>query len=80
MRGTNRIAKLHFTVEDQVRSLRRGGMRVYAICERLGLNTKSELNRVQQICEEPGLRPFLVGIDAGAPVKAGRNPAAVIRP
>lgn len=79
-RGSTKIAQLHFTVEDQVRSLRRGGMRVYASCERLGLKSKSEENRVRQICDEPGLRPYMVGMDVSGPVKRGPNRAAVIRP
>ena len=79
-RGSTKIAQLHFTVEDQVRNLRRGGMKVYAICERLGLHKKSEENRVRQICDEPGLKPFMSGFDLPGPVKPGRNPAAVIRP
>jgi hypothetical protein len=79
-RGSTKIAQLHFTVEDQVRKLRRGDMKVYEICERLGLHKKSEENRVRQICDEPGLKPFMAGLDSPGPVKAGRNPAAVIRP
>jgi hypothetical protein len=80
MRGTNRIAKLEMGVRGQVMSLRRAGRSCLEICERLGLDKASERNAVSAICAEPELRKYSKGFEVGGPVKAGRNPAAVIRP
>jgi len=80
MRGTNRIAKLPVGVRGNVISLREGGMCVNDICTRLGLEKQSERNAVSAICNEPGLRIYGKSFEVGGPVKAGRNPAAVIRP
>lgn len=80
MRGTNRIAKLPVGVRGNVISLREGGMCVNDICTRLGLDKASERNAVSAICAEPALRRYGHDFSVSGPVKAGRNPAAVIRP
>ena len=80
MRCTNRIAKLEIGVRGQIVSLRQAGRSCMEICERLGLDKQSERNAVSAICNEPGLRIYGKSFEVGGPVKAGRNPAAVIRP
>jgi len=80
MRGTNRIAKLPIGVRGQIISLRQAGRSCLEICERLGLDKASERNAVSAICAEPHLRRYGHGFEISAPVKPGRNPAAVIRP
>lgn len=80
MRGTNRIAKLPVGVRGQIISLRQAGRSCLEICERLGLDKASERNAVSAICNEPGLRIYGKSFEVGGPVKAGRNPAVVIRP
>lgn len=80
MRGTNRIAKLDIGVRGQIVSLRQAGRSCLEICERLGLEKQSERNAVSAICAEPALRRYGHDFSVSGPVKAGRNPAAVIRP
>ena len=80
MRGTNRIAKLPVGLRGQIISLRQAGKSCLEIAERLGLEKQSERNAVSAICAEPELRRYGHGFEIGGPVKAGRNPAAVIRP
>lgn len=80
MRGTNRIAQLPVDVRSQVVSLRQAGKCPMEIWTRLGLEKRSEQNAVSAICAEPELRKYGKSFEVGGPVKAGRNPAAVIRP
>ena len=79
-RGSTKIAELPVQLRAQVVSLRRCGHDVLTICDRLHIDKPSERNAVSKICAEPGLRAFGHGMDVSGPVKAGRNPAAVIRP
>ena len=80
MRGTNRIAPLDTATRGQIVSLRKAGLCAAAIAERLGLEKQSERNAVSAICNEPGLRIYGKSFEVGGPIRAGRNPAAVIRP
>lgn len=80
MRASTRIASLTLDVRRRVVEYRRTGASVNDICDRLHIDKTSERNAVTKICAEPGLRAFGHGIDVSGPVKAGRNPAAVIRP
>lgn len=80
MRGTNRIAPLDTATRSQIVSLRKAGMCASAIAERLGLDKQSERNAVSAICNEPGLRIYGKSFEVGGTIRAGRNPAAVIRP
>lgn len=79
MRG-HRLAPIDVATRGQIVSLRRAGMCPSDICERLGLEKQSERNAVSAICNEPRLRVYGKSFEVGGPVKAGRNPAAVIRP
>jgi hypothetical protein len=79
-RGSTKIAELPVQLRAQVVSLRRCGHDVLTICDRLHVDKPSERNAVSKICAEPGLRAYAHGMDVSGPVKAGRNPAAVIRP
>jgi hypothetical protein len=79
-RGSTKIAQLPVGLRGQIVSLRRAGFAVHDICTRLCIEKPSERNAVSQICAEPGLRAYAHGMDVSGPVKAGRNPAAVIRP
>jgi hypothetical protein len=79
-RGSTKIAELPVQLRAQVVSLRRCGHDVLTICDRLHIDKPSERNAVTKICAEPGLRAYAHGMDVSGPVKAGRNPAAVIRP
>jgi hypothetical protein len=79
-RGSTKIAQLPVGLRGQIVSLRKAGMNCADICARLQLDEPSERNAVSAICAEPGLRAYAHGMDVIGPVKAGRNPAAVIRP
>jgi hypothetical protein len=79
-RGSTKIAHLDVDMRTRVVELRRKYKSVNDICHRLGLDKPSERNAVSAICAEPGLRAYAHGMDVSGPVKAGRNPAAVIRP
>ena len=79
-RGSTKIAELPVQLRAQVVSLRRCGHDVLTICDRLHIDKQSERNAVSAICAEPGLRAYAHGMDVQEPIKAGRNPAAVIRP
>jgi hypothetical protein len=79
-RGSTKIAHLDVDIRIRVAELRRKYKSVNEICFRLGLDKPSERNAVTKICAEPGLRAYAHGMDVSGPVKAGRNPAAVIRP
>jgi len=59
----------------QVVSLRRAGMMVNDICQRMDLHKASERAAVQQICDALP-RKYQVGIDSTEPVRAGRRGAS----
>lgn len=48
---SNRIAQLNTQLRSQVVSLRRAGMAVSEICERLGVHKSSEIEGVKAVCE-----------------------------
>lgn len=64
MRRTTRIARLTQETRRRVLELRRERLSVLAICERLGIDKSSERNAVSQICAEPALRRYQVGIES----------------
>lgn len=72
MKTNKRIAELDVATRAQVVSLRRAGLSVIKIAERLGLTQPSELNAVSAICAEPALRRYAVGIEVGSPTCSGR--------
>lgn len=47
----NRIAPINHQLRSQVVSLRRAGMVVSEICERLGVTKSSEIEAVKAVCE-----------------------------
>lgn len=71
-----RLAPLDVGTRSQVMSLRRHGMSVIDICERLGITKSSEINSVSDLCaRDKRLRRYQFGIEVGAPVQRGRNAA-----
>ncbi len=65
MRRTARVSPLPIQLRAQVVSLRKTGMNVMDICARLGIEKSSERNAVSQLCADPSLRRFQVGIESG---------------
>jgi hypothetical protein len=64
MRRTAKVSPIPVQLRSQIVSLRKTGMSVMAICERLGIDKSSERNAVSQICAEPELRRYQVGIES----------------
>ena len=56
----------------EVVSLRRAGMMVNDICQRLNLHKSSERAAVEQICDALPRR-YQVGIESPGPIRAGRR-------
>jgi hypothetical protein len=65
VRRTARVSTLPIQLRAQVVSLRKTGMNVMDICARLGIEKSSERNAVSQLCADPALRRFQVGIESG---------------
>lgn len=65
MKRTARIAPIPAQLRAQVVSLRKTGMSCLDICTRLHIDKSSERNAVSQICAEPELRRYQVGIESG---------------
>lgn len=64
-RNNARVALLPVQLRAQVISLRKTGMNVAEICDRLGITKSSERNGVSAICAEKELRRYQVGIESG---------------
>lgn len=64
MRRAAKSSPIPAQLRSQIVSLRKTGMSVMAICERLRIEKSSERNAVSQICAEPELRRYQVGIES----------------
>ena len=64
MRRTARIAPIDVQLRAQIVSLRKTHMTASEICDRLHIDKSSERNAVSQICAEPELRRYQVGIES----------------
>lgn len=64
-RNNARVALLPVQLRAQVISLRKTGMNVAEICDRLAITKSSERNGVSAICAEKELRRYQAGIESG---------------